>query len=264
MYQTDLLKWAVENAEAFALVLIRISTLVFMFPIFSSRAIPMQVKAAMSLVLALMLTPVVSVYIPPFPENTLKFLAVVAAELFLAVSLSLVIRMVFAGLQIAGQMVGIQMGLSVANIIDPQSGAQSVIVAQFAYTFALLLFLVADGHHALLRVLIESFRTLPVGSLSLSPDLLDVMLAAGKQMFVLSVKLMAPVMGILLIAQVALGILAKLVPQINMLMVSLNLNVGLGLFFLGLTMQFFWPVLGRYLHEAVSVMPEMVKMMAGS
>ncbi len=263
MDQPDLLRWAVQNIEAFSLVLIRVSTLVFMFPIFSSRAIPMPVKAAVSMVLALIITPAVSSSLPAFPDSILRFAAVAAAELFLALSLSLIIRMIFAGLQVAGQMVGIQMGLSVANIIDPQSGAQSVIVAQFAYMFALLLFLVADGHHALLRVLIESFSILPVGRIGLSARLVDVMLAAGSQMFVLSVKLMAPVMGILLLSQVALGILAKLVPQINMLIVSLNLNVGLGLFFLGLTMQFFWPVLGRYLHEAISVMPEMVRIMAG-
>ena len=251
----EFLSWITSNYKIFLLVLLRVSTLLFLMPVFSSRTIPAAVKAAMSLILALLLTPVVPVSADLFPKSGTGMLLITAGELFTAMTLALCLRMVFAGLQIAGQMVGIQMGLSVANVMDPQSGIQSVIVSQFAYMIALLLFLAAGGHHAVLRVLKESFEVLPPGHLALSKSLYNIIMAMGHEMFILSIKLMAPVMGILLLSQVALGILAKLVPQINMLIVSFNLNVALGLFFFGLTLQFFWPVLGRSLDKAVKLMP---------
>ncbi len=266
MIPSDIFLWMTRNIECFVLVLIRISTLLFMFPIFSSRTIPLQIKVAISIILSMLFTPVAIPLTQDFPVTIPRFLYIIAAELFLAMVLSLMIRFIFAGIQVAGQMVGIQMGLGVANIMDPQSGTQSIIVAQFAYTISLLLFLVADGHHALIRVVAESFTIIPPGlilSLHLDASLVEAMVSAGSQMFALSVKLMAPVMGILLITQVALGILAKLVPQINMLMISLNLNVGLGLLFFGFTMHCFWPVLGRYLRESIAVMPEIARIIAG-
>jgi len=255
------INWILINYKVFLLVLLRVSTLLFFMPIFSSRTIPMPLKAAMSMVISIVLTPVVPVSPDLFPKTVPGMVLLAASEIFIAMTLSLCLRLVFAGLQIAGQMVGIQMGLSVANVMDPQSGIQSVIVSQFAYMIALLLFLAAGGHHALLRVLFESFEILPPGQLVLSKSLYMIIMAMGHEMFILSIKLMAPVMGILLLSQVALGILAKLVPQINMLIVSFNLNVALGLFFFGLTLQFFWPVLGRSLDKAVKLMPMALRAM---
>ena len=257
----EFLSWITLNYKVFLLILLRVSTLLFLMPVFGSRTLPMPLRAAMSMVLALVITPVVPVSADLFPESAAAMLLMAAGEIFMSMTLALFIRMVFAGLQIAGQMVGIQMGLSVANVMDPQTGVQSVIVAQFAYMIALLLFLAADGHHAVLRVLKESFEILPPGHLILSKSLYNMVMLMAEEMFILSIKLMAPVMGILLLSQVALGILAKLVPQINMLIVSFNLNVALGLFFFGLTLQFFWPVLGRSLDKAVKLMPLALKAM---
>jgi flagellar biosynthetic protein FliR len=85
----------------------------------------------------------------------------------------------------------------------------------------------------------------------------------SSEMFVLSVKLMAPVMAILLFSQAALGILARVVPQMNLLMLSFSLNIGLGLFFLGLTMQLFWPVLSKSLNNVLKLMPVALRLMGG-
>ncbi len=260
---SDALAWILLHYKVFVLVLVRISTILFLMPVFNSRTIAMPVKAAMALVLSWMIAPVVHVPGGLFPATSFGFFLLAVQELVIGLILSLLLRMVFAGLQIAGQMVGVQMGLSVANIMDPQTGVQSVIVAQFAYMIALLLFLVANGHHAILRVLFESFEILPPGGLLFSRPLYEIVMIMGHEMFVLSIKLMAPVMAILFLSQVALGILAKLVPQINMLIVSFSINVALGLFFFGLTLQYFWPVLARSLNRAVELMPLALRAMGG-
>ncbi len=259
----DALAWVFFHYKVFLLVLIRISTILFFMPIFDSRTIPMAVKAAMAMVLSWMIAPLLNVPDSLFPYTAFGFFLMTIQEIIIGLILSLLLRLVFAGLQIAGQMVGVQMGLSVANVMDPQTGVQSVIIAQFAYMIALLLFLAANGHHAILRILFESFEILPPGSLLFSKPLYEIVMIMGHEMFVLSIKLMAPVMAILFLSQVALGILAKLVPQINMLIVSFSINVALGLFFFGLTLQYFWPVLARSLNKAVQLMPVALRAMGG-
>lgn len=259
-----MLNWILEHYALFALVLVRVTAMLFLMPVFSSKTIPGQVKAAAALVLALMLTPVVPWPDVRLPASPLQFLLLALAELFAGMTTALMLRLVFAGLQTAGQMVSIQMGFSVANVMDPQTGTQSAILAQFTYIVALLLFLATDGHLVIIRYLYQSFVILRPGQLTLSSSLSEVMLAMCREMFVLSIKILAPVMVVLLFSQVALGILAKMVPQINMLIVSFGLNIALGLFFLGLSMQVFWPVLGRSMERCFRLMPVAMHIMAGS
>ncbi len=261
--EQDLLLWITEHYKVFALVTVRIGSLIFLMPVFSSATLPVQVKAAATLVIALLLTPVVQFTPEQFPSNPWEFGLLAVKELFVGMTLALIVRLVFAGLQMAGQLVGFQMGLSVANVVDPQSGTQSIIISQMAYIIALLLFLVSNGHHLILKTFYESFSILPPGELNLQQPLATLLMDMSQEMFVLSVKLMAPVMAILLFSQVALGILAKTVPQMNMLILSFGLNVALGLFFFGLTLQIFWPVLGRSLERGIRLVPVAMKIMAG-
>ncbi len=261
--EQDLLIWIMSHYKVFALVLVRVASLLFLMPVFSATTLPVQAKAATCLVMALLLTPVVPFQPDQLPENPVELAMLLVAELFVGMSLALIIRLIFAGLQMAAQMVGFQMGFSVASIVDPQTGTQSVVISQFAYLIALLLFLAANGHHVILEALYDSFDILRPGSLQLNHSLFQVVMNMGHEMFVLSVKLMAPVMAILLFSQVSMGILAKTVPQINVLIMSFGLNIALGLFFLGLTLQVFWPVLGRALDRGVKMIPVVLHIVAG-
>ncbi len=259
----DLLNWIMEHYAVFGLVLTRVAALLFLMPVFSSTTLPMQVKAAMVLVISLMLTPVVPWNAGMMPASPLGYLLLAVTELMAGMTLALMMRLIFAGLQTAGQMVSIQMGFSVANVMDPTTGTQSAILAHFAYVIALLLFLATDGHLVIIRYLHRSFELLSPGRFATAPGLMEIMLEMSRDMFVLSIKLLAPVMVVLLFSQVALGILAKMVPQINMLIVSFGINIALGLFFMGLSMQFFWPVLGRSLDRCFRFMPVAMRIMAG-
>jgi flagellar biosynthetic protein FliR len=262
--ERDLLLWIVEHYGVYALVVLRITGMLFLMPVFSSRSIPVQVKAATILITALALTPVAPFSPDQLPSNPWQFGLLAVAEFFAGMTLALILRLVFAGLQMAAQMVGFQMGLAMASIVDPQSGTQSIVIAQFVYLIALLLFLAMDGHHMMLSLLHESLSVLSPGDISLSEPLYSLIFHMGQQMFVLSVKLMAPVMAILLFSQVAMGILAKAVPQINMLIVSFGLNIALGLFFLGFTLQILGPVLARSLEDGMRLMPAAMNMLAGN
>ncbi|MGB9712226.1 MAG: flagellar biosynthetic protein FliR [Dissulfurimicrobium sp.] len=261
--EQDLLYSAITHYKVFVLVLIRLSTMLFFMPVFSSATIPAGVKAAISIVTSLMLTPVAPFSPQSLPNSLVGFLLLVTTEAFTGLTLSLILRLIFAGLQTAAQMVGFQMGLSVASVMEPQSGAQSLVVAEFVYLTALTLFLVSNAHHLVIEAIYESLAILPPGGLTLKAPLSTIILKMAYEMFVISVKIMAPVMAILLFSQVALGILAKIVPQINMLILSFGLNIALGLIFLGLTLQIFWPVLAGYLREGIRLIPAAAAVMAG-
>ena len=138
-----------------------------------------------------------------------------------------------------------------------------MVITQFAYLISLLLFLAANGHYIILEALYESFQVLEPGRAVLNANIFHIVTDMGEEMFVLSVKLMAPVMAILLFSQVAMGILAKTVPQINILVMSFGLNIALGLFFIGLTLQAFWPVLGRALDKGTRLVPVVISLFAG-
>ncbi len=252
-----------DNYKAFALILVRVAGFVFLMPVFNSKTIPMIIKAAACMVLSAYLVPIVKIDKGLFPDSPAAFLMLVVAELFVGMTMALMLRLLFAGLQTAGQLIGFQMGFSVANVVDPSSGAQSVVIAQFVYLVGLLLFLTSNAHHAIIYGLIDTFSILQPGRLALMPGLNQLVMDMGQMMFVLSIKILAPVLAILFLSQAALGILAKVVPQINVLMVSFSLNIGLGLFFLGLSMQLFWPIFSKYLERSLRLMPVALRLFAG-
>lgn len=263
MTELDLLARIIEYFEVFVLVLMRIGGMFFLMPVFSGRAIPAQVKVVMAMATSMLFVPIVHVSKDMMPQSAMGFLLYAVAELFAGMTLALMLRLVFAGLQTAAQMAGFQMGLSMANVLDPNAGAQSLVVAELVYMLSLTLFLAVNGHHFILSAVLGSFDIMPIGTMKLSQSLFELVIGVSKEMFVLSVKLMAPIMAILIFSQAALGILAKMVPQMNLLMLSFGLNIGLGLFFLGLTLQFFWPVLSRSIGHVLNLMPVALRFMGG-
>jgi len=259
-----LLNWTLGEFKVFLLVLVRVASLLFMMPVFSGRAVPNTIKVLMAMVLALMLTPMVPFKPSEFPSQPLALVILIVSEVFIGASLALIMQLIFVGVQIAGQMIGFQMGFSVASVMDPNTGVQSVLMAQLSYLIALMIFLAINGHYYFIKVLFESYKLLPPGHFVATTTLYDIVMQCAEKMFILGVKLMAPVMTVLLLAQVALGILAKTVPQVNLLIISFSLTIGLGLFFLGLTLQFFWPVFEKDLVMALRWLPVALKSMAVS
>jgi flagellar biosynthetic protein FliR len=237
----DLSQWTLVQFQSFLLILSRVTTILFMMPLLGSRNLPSMLKAGLSLVVALVLLPVVKVdprLLPPEPVSVLFFMV---GELMIGLVLGLSVKVIFTGLQMAGEIAGYQMGLAMASVIDPQAGSDNTLMAQFQYLFGLLLFLAVDGHHWFFRALVQSFEVLPPGGFHLNPGLYDLMIQLSGKMFVVAIKLAAPIMAVLLFTQIALGMVAKTVPQVNILFISFPITLSLGLIFLGLSLDLFLP-----------------------
>jgi flagellar biosynthetic protein FliR len=246
--QIDMLQWSLAQFQSFLLVLMRVAPILFLMPLLGSRNIPTLAKIGLALTVSLILLPSVPTESSIFPQEPLSFLAFLGAELFVGFLLGLAVKIIFAGIQMGGELVGFQMGLSIAQVIDPQSGLDSSALAEFHYFLGTLIFLAVDGHHWFFRALVQSFQVLAPGEIHLRDGFFPAFITWTGNLFVIAIKLSAPVMAVLLFTQISMGILAKAVPQVNILITSFPITICVGLVFLGFSLDFFLPYF-RFLFE---------------
>ena len=224
-------------------IMTRVGPLVFLMPILGSPGVPSQVKVLFTLVLALILVPVVQVSPEILPTTALGYGIFVGTEIAFGAILAFLVRMVFAATDIAGQMVSISMGMGMAGAMDPQFGTQVSLVGNLWNIVAILIFLAINGHHLFFRTLIESFNWVQPGSLHISDATYKGIVAGAQHMFVLAIQIMAPAAAALFLSHVAMGIIAKTVPQMPVMIVAMPMNIAIGFIFIGLSMSYFMPLM---------------------
>ncbi|MDY0361794.1 MAG: flagellar biosynthetic protein FliR [Desulforegulaceae bacterium] len=238
-----------EEFKHFLLILLRVSVILFLFPIYGSEVIPVMVKAGLSLVITLCLYSIVHADPLVFPEKVFSAPVLVVTELFIGLCLSLGVRLFFSATQVAGVLIGFQMGFSMINVVDPQSGSQVSIMDQVAYWVVMVVFLLCNGHHVIITALVESFRILPIGGqMFLEKGLFDMMGEFGEGIFIIAIKLGAPVIGSLFFTSVAFGIISKFSPQINVMIVAFPVKIIIGLLLFGFMLE----VASYFTHKYVS------------
>jgi len=222
----------------FTLVLGRIAGIFAAIPLFGGKRVPMTIRAAAILAMALVLFPVVREHIPRMPDDTISLVILIIRETLVGLTLSLLSQIIFAAVSLCGQMIGTQMGLSIASILNPDIGHVTVI-SNVQDLIATLIFLTLGIHHVFIRAIVESYSVIPVGAWHMSDGLIRTLVTATSGLFILAIKLAAPVMVALLAAGVVLGIIARSFPQMNVFMISFPLNIGIGFLVLGLTLMAF-------------------------
>ena len=223
--------------ELFFLVLLRVSTIVVMIPILGDRTTPVRVKGGLAIFITLLVLPSVD---PAAGADDLFALGLrMGGEVLIGIILGFACRLAFTGIQMAGQLVGFQIGFSIVNIIDPLTSEQVSIVAELQYLFAGLLFLGVNGHHMLIQAVSESYSVLPVLGFHMTGELAQSLVDLSRNMFVIAVKISAPIVVALLFANIGLGLIARTVPQMNVFIVGFPLQIAIGLIGIGLTIPVF-------------------------
>ncbi|MFQ5518844.1 MAG: flagellar biosynthetic protein FliR [Mariprofundus sp.] len=217
-----------HNISVALLILLRVSALIILLPVLGHQLVPQQVKVGLIVLLSLLIFPLVQDQVPFIPIEPIAFAAIAMQEILIAAALALFAQLVFSAAQFAGQIMSFQMGMTVANVFDPATNSQQSVLSQLAVTLAMLLWLSAGAHHIFLHALMDSFILFPIDQQWHLPALLELTDAASR-MFVLSLKLAAPIMLLLFFVYIALGLLSRAVPQIQVFFVSFPLTVGLGL-----------------------------------
>lgn len=164
-------------------------------------------------------------------------------EVMIGLTLGFITRIIFSAVEFSGQIIGMQMGLTISSIIDPSFGNQTQIMSVLQSLLATLLFLSLDIHHVFINSIIDSFKVLPLGSWQITGEIMSFLIKGTADILILGIRIAAPVMVALLLTSVVLGIMARAFPQMNIFMVSMPLNIGLGLIVLGLTVTIFFHVL---------------------
>ncbi|THB80042.1 MAG: flagellar biosynthetic protein FliR [Desulfobacteraceae bacterium] len=223
--------------RTYMLVLIRISIVLFMFPIFSSRVFPNMVKAALAMVVSLLLYTVVNIDLSRFPLTAASTGLLIVAEVMIGLTLGMCLRFFFASVQLAGQIVGFQMGFAMINVVDPQTGSNVSIMDQLGYWVCVVLFLSLNGHHIMFIAMIESFKLVPIGGFIFHNAIVTSMIGLGTELFLIALKIGAPVIVSLAFVSVGFGLVSKFSPQMNVMIVAFPLKIIAGLMLFGLTLQ---------------------------
>jgi flagellar biosynthesis protein FliR len=173
----------------FGLVLARVSGLLVTMPVFGSAQTPKQVKAGMAVVITLIFTPIVLGMQPQLPADYVTFGVMAGRELLIGLTLGFVSGLVFNGIQMGSKLIGVQIGFSLGGVFNPASGVDSGIVDSFYSVLATVIFLTANGHHAVLSALDETFRYAPVGLLTIPTISLGAAVAMVQTVFEVALRI---------------------------------------------------------------------------
>jgi len=212
------------------LVLARVSGFVAALPVFGWRSAPLRVKAGLALVLTLAFAWVLPVEASLASSAWPAVALLVVREALTGLGLGLAVAVVFASVRQAGMIIKRQMGLAVAREVNPMTGEQSQPVGMLMEMCFTVFFLAAGGHRLMLRLLARSWEVFPVGRWPEAGAAAEAILDAGLAMLLFALRLASPMVAAFLVLAVALAILARILPEMNILIASLPLRIGLGLF----------------------------------
>jgi flagellar biosynthetic protein FliR len=236
------------QVQHFLLIFFRMSGLFVTAPVFGSVQIPPPVKIWLSVIMAILMFPAVPMPAEPPAPNLAGYAAAAGGELAVGILLGLAAQILFLAVQMGGLIVGQELGLTMANVIDPITNEQVSVISQFKLLLAILIYLAVDGHHVLIRAVTQSFGTIPLRGLSGRPEAL---LEIGDRMMVgmlqVSIQMAAPALVSLFLVTVALGFMARTVPEMNIFSVGFSLRVLLGMAIVAISIDVFrWVFLTAY------------------
>ena len=238
---------------AFLYPFLRILALMSSAPLFSHESVPVVVRVG----LAFAITFVVAATLPMAPfvsPFSAAGMVMVVQQILVGVAIGLAMQLVFAAVTLAGDLIGLQMGLSFASFVDPQNAEQAPIVGGFLSLILMLVFLAINGHLALVAAMVDSFTVMPVGPGGWKA--LDAMrlVEAGSGLFATGVALSLPVVGALLLVNLTLGVLTRTAPQLNLFAVGFPVTLAVGLVMLLLAMPFALPALQQALERGLALL----------
>lgn len=233
------LPFSLEQFETYVMIFIRISAIIFSVPLFGSKECPTVAKIGLAVIIAWIVYPTVPIPAELGSMKLLQLIPALTAEIMLGIVIGFTARLFFEGIQIGGQLVGFQMGFGIVNVMDPITGANFSIIAQVQNLFATLLFIGLNMHHWFFKAIIISFEKIPLLHCYVSYPLLQWIVELSSNMFIIAVKIGAPIIAVLIFTSAVIGIIAKGVQGMNVMIVMFPLKITAGLIGIGLSMPVF-------------------------
>lgn len=249
----------------FILILVRVGAFLVVMPLFSYRTIPMPFKAGFSFFMALVMFNALSADMGQIDFGGM-YIFLLLKEIVVGLLIGLIAYIILSAVQIAGGFIDFQMGFAIANVIDPQTGAQSPLIGQYFYIIALLFLLSVDGHHLLIDGIYYSYQYIPVDAFvpfnngSMSEFIIDTF----NNMFLIAFQIAIPIVGCLFLVDVALGIIARAVPQLNVFVVGLPIKILVSFIVLTIFLALYMTLAKSLFEQMFKTMHQLMELFGGA
>ncbi|WDV47709.1 flagellar biosynthetic protein FliR [Clostridiaceae bacterium M8S5] len=248
-----------DNYIIFLVVLIRISGIFVISPVLSRTDIPMQAKVAFTVFISVLV--VFFVRVDQQINVTLaNMFYIVFKELLVGITIGFISYLFFISVYIAGQVIDMQIGFGMMNVFDPHSNSQVPITGSMYHIYALLVFLMIDGHHWLVKAIVHSYEVVPIGSFIINDEIMDLILRTFSQSFLIGFKISTPVVATIFLGNILLGIFAKTIPQMNVFVVGMPLKIVIGLGTMYLIIPVLFTVLQNIFADMQTIIYDMFKL----
>lgn len=239
--------------SAFIFPLTRILALVASAPVLGNKEVPAQVKIGLSVLITVIVAPNLDIA-PGIDPGSATGLFIMLQQMLVGLAMGFAMRIVFSAVEMCGELAGLQMGLGFASFYDPQNASFSPVLAQFLGIIASLAFLSMNAHLYMLAALAESFHSFPVSAAEPSAIGLHTLAVWTGSIFIYALQLSLPLLGALLITNLALGILTRSAPQLNLFAVGFPITLAIGFLTLALSLPAFAPVLEHMINAGIDDM----------
>lgn len=210
-------------------IFVRVSGIFVLTPVLSIREMPLVAKGWIAAALSLVLYPMISRHLVPAADLDLALLLLLVDHALIGVLIGFFVRVYYTAFQMAGSFYSLMMGFGIIDVIDPMSNTAIPILGQFKSLFALVVFITVNAHHMVIEALIYSFRVVPVLTLEAARPLSGALVASLQEMFVVSFQIAAPIVGTLMLVELVMGIMSKVAPQMNVMIIGFQIKIGVGL-----------------------------------
>ncbi len=226
-----------QYETSFVMILFRVGSFLSALPMIGGRSLPGLIKVSLALAVSLVLVPIVRM--PPPPSTTSAWVVGLVGEMLIGWVIGLGSQLIFAAVDLGGEIMGLQMGFNIASVLDPTSNQPVPLIEQFYALLAILVFFGIHADHLVIQALVYSFGLLPPMAFTPNGVPMGSLVRTTGQLFVVGLQIAIPVTLVLLLANVALGILSRVVPQMNVWLMSFPVTIGLGLLVMGATLSLF-------------------------
>jgi len=231
----------------------RILALIAAAPLFGARGVPTTARIGMAFVLTVVISPVLDP-MPAIQPSSAQGIFILVQQLMIGTAMGLAMRIVFSAIEMAGHIIGLQMGLGFATFFDPQNSTQIPVMGQFLGLIAMLLFLAINGHLMVITALVESFRVLPVGLHAFAGEGWHTLALWGGEVFRGGLLISLPLVAVLMMTNVALAVLTRAAPQLNIFVVGFPLTLAIGFIVMAASMRYFLPLFSTMFETGVQMM----------
>ncbi|MBB6443858.1 flagellar biosynthetic protein FliR [Bacillus benzoevorans] len=253
----------IPEFPAFLLVFARVTSFFLMLPLFSYRTIPAQFKVGLGFFLSILMYFSMDVPVLQIDSN---YYLLILKEVLTGILIGLVAFMILSAIQVAGGFIDFQMGFAIANVIDPQTGAQSPLMGQYFYIISLFFLLMVNGHHLILDGIYNSYQFIPLeqGWLPLgNAKIAEYVIRSFSTMFMIALQMSLPVVGSLFLVDVALGILARTFPQLNIFVVGIPVKIGVSFIILLVVMGTMMLAVSKLFETMLTTMRGLMSLFGG-